>query len=180
MLQVNIPELKRGDKIILKNITFSSRSRIICLKGRNGSGKTSLLLALSGLIHHNGKVKADPEIKNIGLYAEDEEFYGHITAKDFLKIIFWFKGEVNDIFRIDYNGKIKNLSTGQRKKLYLTLALSGRHDWLLLDEPFANLDEKSVIVLREYLKNITNPIILTTQTQDELCGEYVNVEEFTP
>ena len=178
MIQVNIPELKRGDKLVLKNVTFSSSSRVTCIKGRNGSGKTSLLLALAGLVYHKGKIVADPEIKNPGVYIEDEEFYGHITAKDFLKIISWFKGEVNDVFKINYDGKIKDLSTGQRKKLYLTLALSG--DWLFLDEPFANLDEKSVNALRDYLKNVGNPIILTTQTQDELCGEYINVEEFAP
>lgn len=180
MLQVRIPEVRRGRRLVLRNVTFTSGSRVICLRGRNGSGKTSLLLALAGLIPHNGVVKASPEIRSPGIYVEDEEFYGHLTVREFLMIVSWFRGRVNDLFKIDYDGKIKDLSTGQRKKLYLTLALSGENDWLFLDEPFSNLDERSVNLLRDYLKGVENPIVLTTQTQDELCGEYINVEDFAP
>ncbi|WP_168064942.1 ATP-binding cassette domain-containing protein [Sulfolobus sp. S-194] len=164
--------------MILRNVNFISNSRVTCLKGKNGSGKTTLLLALSGIIPHKGKVRLEPQPKNIGVYIEDEEFYGHIDVKEFLNIVSWFKTPINTIFDIDYRGKISKLSTGQRKKLYLTLALSGNPDWLFLDEPFANLDEKSVVKLREYLKQINKPIVLTTQFDDELCGEYVNVEAF--
>jgi len=62
MLQVNIPEVRRGDRVILKNVVFASESRVTCLKGRNGSGKTTLLLALAGLIPHKGEIK--PKITN--------------------------------------------------------------------------------------------------------------------
>ena len=179
MLQVDIPEVRRGNRVVLRNVRFTSSSRVTCIRGRNGSGKTTLLLALAGLVQHPGKVVATPEIRSPGVYVEDEEFYGHLTVGEFLKIISWFRGEVNDVFGIDYSGRIKDLSTGQRKKLYLTLALSGRHDWLLLDEPFSNLDERGAAALRDYLRKVDNPIVLTTQAEDELCGEYVNVEGFT-
>ena len=178
MLQVDIPEVRRGNRVVLRNVRFTTSSRVTCLRGRNGSGKTTLLLALAGLVQHSGRVVAVPEIRSPGVYVEDEEFYGHVTVREFLRVISWFRGEVNDVFGIDYNGKIKDLSTGQRKKLYLTLALSGKHDWLLLDEPFSNLDERSVGALRDYLRNVGSPVVLTTQVEDELCGEYVNVEEF--
>jgi len=158
--------LHRSNRKIFENISLSlALGKIIILKGKNGSGKTSLIKTIlnilqptSGSIYWKGK----PLHKN--LY----DFYNNITyiadktssvrqLSVYENINIWKKiflskvnnEQINNILSIlnleNYlNTKVSSLSLGEVKKLeLLRLIIENKKIWIL-DEPFTNLDNVSI------------------------------------
>ena len=168
LLAQNISLLRSNIKIF-ENINLSlNGGKIIILRGKNGSGKTSLIKTIlnlfepsSGSIYWKGKL-----LKN-NLY----DYYNHLTyiadrtsslrqlsINENIKI--WkstclskidFK-QIDNVLStlklIDLkNKKVNTLSLGEIKKLELIrLIIENKKIWIL-DEPFTNLDSESIDVL---------------------------------
>lgn len=159
-------------KEILKDIncTFES-GRIYGIVGRNGSGKTMLLRAISGLMRcQAGAVYLDGKrlgrdmkiLPNVGLMIENTEMYPEFTGYRNLKMLADIQGKIGKeeikaaIKRVGLDGQekkiVKKYSMGMRQKLAIAQAIMEKPDILLLDEPTNGLDEVSVKMFRDIMQ----------------------------
>ena len=171
MLLVQNLSLERLDKKIFENINFSlGTNKIVMLKGRNGSGKTSLLKSVlcileptSGSMFWKGKPinKNLYDFYNNVTYISDKtSSVRQLTIANNIKIwkrIFLSKLDKNQIDGILSNlnlsnlieKKVNTLSLGEIKKLeLLRLVLEEKKIWVL-DEPLNNLDSDTIEILTQ-------------------------------
>ncbi len=128
------------------------------LLGRNGSGKTTLMRIALGLMRPNAGMvtlfgapawDAPADVRcRIGYVPQTEVPYSWLRVKDCLTLVGSFypnwdhklvKRYVND-WDIDGTAFIQDLSTGQKQKVAILIAIGHRPDLLILDEPVASLD----------------------------------------
>ena len=171
MLLVQNLSLERLDKKIFENINFTlGTNRIVMVKGRNGSGKTSLLKSVlcileptSGSMFWKGKPinKNLYDFYNNVTYISDKtSSVRQLTIANNIKIwkrIFLSKLDNNQIDGILSNlnltnlidKKVNTLSLGEIKKLeLLRLVLEEKKIWIL-DEPLNNLDSDTIEILAQ-------------------------------
>ena len=178
------------DKEIYHGVTAHFPSRGLCLiKGANGIGKSTLFKLMIGLIPAGrGSVRIDGmEPKDFSgrdfphrifyLPQEDaefeftpREFYGMISGIDPTRL-----NALTAAFQLDKvqleGTKISGLSGGERKKVFLALALALDPALLFLDEPTNSLDEHSRSVLVGELRKRTGLTLLISHDPvfDAVC-----------
>ena len=185
----NISFHYKGQKTLVFD-GFSLRleeDRIYGLLGKNGTGKSTLLYLLSGLLRpNNGYVSVDgiearkrqPEVlRDIFLVTEEFELPA-MRLSEYVKIYrpFYpnFSDEILDNclkdFELDRNVKFNELSMGQRKKAYIAFAMATNTKYLFMDEPTNGLDIPSKSQFRKVIaQNMTEErtvIISTHQVHD--------------
>ena len=158
--------------------------------GPNGSGKTTTLSLLLGLLNNQ---KGDIEIfgqhlhsnridilKKIGSLVETPSLYGHLTAKENLEVYREVYGaskariaKVLDIVGLEDTGKMtaKKFSLGMKQRLAIALALLPNPELLILDEPANGLDPAGIIELRELIKKLNKAHGMTILISSHLLGE---------
>ncbi|MGP7817834.1 ATP-binding cassette domain-containing protein [Niallia sp. 01092] len=156
---------------VLTNINYNFRDgQIYGIYGRNGSGKTMLLRALSGLIHPtNGSIyigdkKLHEDISfpsSIGVIIENTDLLPQFDAYTNLKILSKIKKVATDedikaaINRVglDSNSKlkVKKFSLGMKQRLSIAQAIFEKPSIILLDEPTNALDENGIELVRKML-----------------------------
>ena len=170
LLTKNI-SLFRDDKKIFENINLSLGSgKILGLKGKNGSGKTSLIKTIlcileptSGSVFWKGK-NLEKNLydfyNNITYIADKTSSLKQLTINENIKI--WkniFLSKINNdqienilqTLKLDSykNKKTNTLSFGETKKLeFLRLIIENKKVWIL-DEPLSNLDEDSIELMKQ-------------------------------
>jgi ABC-2 type transport system ATP-binding protein len=188
---------------VLKDITYDFQSSYIYgLHGRNGSGKTMLLRALSGLIVINsGKIvinnkELHKDISfpdSVGIIIEHTDLLPQYSAYTNLKLLSKIKKITSDedikeaISRVglDPTSKIpvKKFSLGMKQRLSIAQAIFEKPDILLLDEPTNAIDTKGIDEIRNILieeKNRGALIIIASHNQDDLnilCDKILLIEE---
>ena len=150
-------ELKRGD--------------VVGLLGPNGSGKTTIMKSIVGLIHANsGNVRIfgydtitdfEGAMEKVGCLIESPALYEFLTASDNLKLASRYYPNVNgqrieDVLRIVHLDKYKKdkagrFSLGMKQRLGLALALLSEPELLILDEPANGLDIEGIVEIREII-----------------------------
>lgn len=136
------------------------------LQGENGSGKTTVLKSIAGLIPFDGTITvADTTIrkqrmhyKRLVNYAEAEPVYPpFLTGTELLHFYFKTKGgskaqvlKLMKVLGVDkyIDAKVSTCSSGMLKKLSLLFAFVGAPKLMLLDEPLITLDTDSVEILQ--------------------------------
>jgi len=124
----------------------------VCLSGPSGSGKTILLRVIADLDPHEGEIYLDtracnaisgPEWRHqVGLLASESFWWGH-------KVVEHYNGcETINAESLGFSEQVEDwnierLSSGEKQRLALLRLLCNKPKVLLLDEPTANLDEKS-------------------------------------
>lgn len=171
------------------NCQFSSGT-IYGVVGQNGSGKTMLLRTVSGLIiptrgtvTFDGKqLHKDISIPpDIGVIIEKPEFLSYMTGLENLKQLAAIKKIASEetikeymrLFALDPASKhtMRRYSLGMKQKIGIIQALMENPDILVLDEPFNALDEQSVLLLRDLLRNCRDEgklIIVTSHHKDDI------------
>ena len=197
MIEINIKNLCKSIKgiTILDNISMNmSSGKIYGIKGKNGSGKTMLMRAISGLIiPDSGKIVINKKIlhkdisfpDSIGILIETPSFLPQYTGYKNLKLLAGLSGTIseNDIdlalkrVGLDPNNKrtYKKYSLGMKQKLGIAYAIMGEPDIIILDEPINALDEESVCNIKNVLLDIRNNdklIIIACHDREEL--EYLS------
>ncbi len=125
------------------NIDFF-KGKIYEVRGSNGSGKSTFLKCLSGLL--------PPEQGDI-IPQNDLSFsyLGHKNAlKDHLDVSY-YQGTFFDIKNL-WNKKIGDLSQGQKRQIALNRLIASQSVLWIVDEPFANLDQEKIKDLMQECK----------------------------
>lgn len=176
---------------VLKNINLTLESgKVIGLKGKNGSCKTMLMRAISGLIlPTSGKVYInDKELgrqisfpPSIGILIENPSFISNYTGFKNLKILASIQNrisddEIRDAIRkvgLDPDDKrtFKKYSLGMKQRLGIAAAIMERPDIVILDEPINALDEAGAGLIKgllDELKANGSLIIIACHDTEEL------------
>lgn len=169
MLEAVDLECERGGRVLFRGLSFQlARGDSVRVTGANGSGKTSLLRILCGLLSPTrGEVRWDgAPIRSLREeYSKNLVYLGHapavkdeLSAAENLAIACQLAGERADgveaalgRFGLAPDGPpVKRLSQGQRRRSALArLALSETRLLWLLDEPFSALDAEGIALLSE-------------------------------
>ena len=160
--------LSFADKHVLSELELyvSPRDRV-CLVGRNGCGKSSLIKIIQGEYElDSGEMFIEPRI-NIGYLKQDMTTSRTGNIYDFILSDFKETMDNNkyhaDIIlsqlEIDGTCELNNCSGGQIRRVLLAKALINKPDILLLDEPTNHLDIIAIEWLESYLKNYEGAII---------------------
>lgn len=175
---------------VLKNINLTLESgKVIGLKGKNGSGKTMLMRAISGLIlPTSGKVYInDKELgrhisfpPSIGILIENPSFISNYTGFKNLKILASIQNrisddEIRDAIRkvgLDPDDKrtFKKYSLGMKQRLGIAAAIMERPDIVILDEPINALDEAGAGLIKGLLDELkaNGSLIIACHDTEEL------------
>ena len=166
---------------ILQDITVTFESgKIYGLKGKNGSGKTMLMRAISGLIIPNsGTINIDGEI--LGILIENPSFLGNYTGYKNLEMLASIQKRIGeDEIRetlaevgLDPDDKrtYRKYSLGMKQRLGIAAAIMEKPDIVILDEPINALDESGALKVREILWKLRDNgsiIILACHDAEEL------------
>ena len=177
MIEINEVTKILGDREVLKNITLGvTKGTIFGLIGENGAGKTTLIKCLTGIyLPDQGRVRIgeqevfdNPAVKaRIGYVADQNHCFPGMKVKELIRFYRLsyssFSEErfqsLNQVFQLDLNKRLKQLSKGMKIRLALGLNLSIRPEVLVLDEPTSGLDP---IVKRE----VTNLLLQEVEERD--------------
>lgn len=167
----NISKTIRG-KTILKGINLSLYGgNVYGFVGKNGSGKTMLFRAVSGLmkvdegkIIWEGKVlhKELAVLPSLGIVLENAGLFPNMTGFENLKYLAALTGKIgnkeieNAILRVGLEPKdkrtYKKYSMGMKQRLAIAQAIMERPDVIMLDEPTNALDEEGVLRIRTIIQ----------------------------
>lgn len=179
---------------------------IFGLVGNNGAGKTTLLRSVLDLIKiDSGEVFISdiPVNKNekwkmfTGSYLDESFLIDYLTPVEYLNIVGKIYNmsendisdnliQLNALWDSESNEKkyIRELSSGNKKKVGLVSAMFINPKLLILDEPHANLDPRSQLVLKEYLLKLNKykgtTIIVSSHNLNfasEICDRILLLEE---
>ncbi|MBY2476752.1 ABC transporter ATP-binding protein [Clostridioides difficile] len=165
----------------LKSVSFNiEKGKITALLGINGVGKSTMLKAIAGLISiDSGEIlidgaKINEKIYNKLAFVPDvESHFSNTTIKEtfeFMEIFYpkWNKEkskEMMNIFKLDEDEIIDNLSKGNIARVKLILGFCQDPEYILLDEPFTGIDlfkrEEFIGVIAQYMEE-NQAIIITT------------------
>lgn len=159
---LRICELKKkyGSHMVLKGIDFQiEEGEIFALLGINGAGKTTTLECIEGLrTYDSGTITV---YGKTGTQLQSSSLPAHIKPMEAVKLFAkWNKAEIDDSMlttlgiREIEKKQYMQLSTGQKRRLHLALALIGNPDIIFLDEPTAGLDVEGRLSLHEQIRKL--------------------------
>jgi ABC-2 type transport system ATP-binding protein len=178
------------DVVALEGLSLEvERGQVFGLLGPNGSGKTTSLGILLGVLRANSgdfswfeKGNSDDLRKNIGSLLETPNFYPYLNAIDNLKVV----GKIKEVPNLDATieetlkkvglyerrtSKFKTFSLGMKQRLALASALLADPDVLVLDEPTNGLDPQGIAEMRLLINEIAQDgktIIIASHLLDEI------------
>jgi len=160
-----------GQEIILAPITLTlTKNQIMVLMGPSGSGKTTLLKLMAGLEkddHQNPNTDL-----NIGMMFQEPRLLPWKTVQENIELA----GPINHLLKeLDLEDAAafypRQISLGMARRVAFARALASTPDLLLLDEPFASLDEDRVILMQNLIlsakEKLDIPIVMTTHDRRE-------------
>jgi heme exporter protein A len=179
MLLINNLSFSRNETKIFENLNLSlNNKKIIQIKGRNGSGKTTFLKVILNILEpYNGEIiwKGKNIKKNIFDFYNETTFImdNNTSTRDLSvedNINFWkglssSKFNNEEIFKLlnklniekYFKTKVMYLSSGESKKLELIRLILEQKKLWVLDEPFNHLDDLSIEILNQtFFDHINN------------------------
>ena len=193
---VSIKDISKyyGKSQVLKNVSLDiPNGSIFGLVGRNGAGKTTLMRIITGLAEPtsgtysiSGVSSKDKEIlkvrRRMGSIIESPAIFRNLSAYDNLKLQYINLGmtsfddinELLELVELNNTGKktAGKFSLGMKQRLGIAVALCGKPDILILDEPINGLDPQGIIQMREILLKINREkhttILISSHILEEL------------
>lgn len=165
---------------------------VVGLIGANGAGKSTTFKAILNLISKDsgeitlfGKDAATlttKEREKLGVVLADSGVSGYLKVKDVISVFEYLYSEFDkegflagcEQFHIPMDKKIKEFSTGMKRKLQVLLAISHHADLLILDEPTAGMDViargELLDMLRAYMESEDKSILISSHISSDLEG----------
>ena len=177
MLEVDDLHAYYGKSHILQGVTFKvGAGEIVSLLGRNGSGRSTTIRTIMGLVHGEGSIRLrneeilghktfDIAHRGIGYVPENREIFPKLTVHQNLQLG-EKRGKQNprwsfaDMYRMFPRLKEREhteagvLSGGEQQMLTLCRTLMGDPDLIMIDEPTEGLAPKIVELVAEYLNTL--------------------------
>lgn len=168
ILRINGVTKKYNQLTAVNNFSLTvKRGDVYGILGPNGSGKTTILSIVTGIIFANngeyswfGDGNNDALRKKIGSIVEVPNFYPYLSLKDNLKLVARIKelGD-DDIERVltltnlinRADDRFYTLSLGMKQRLAIAATLLGDPEVLILDEPTNGLDPEGIAEVREII-----------------------------
>lgn len=188
----NIVSLKNinkfyGDEKVLENFNLDIKyGEFLTIIGTSGSGKTTVLKLINGLLESNGgeifvcgeNIKTIDKIylrRNIGYVIQGIGLFPHMSIKKNIEYVLNLKKEdkkVMSLRSLELIEKVglkkemlkkypNELSGGQRQRVGIARALASKPKILLMDEPFGAVDEITRKMLQEEILNIYKELDVT-------------------
>lgn len=203
MIQLQNVTKRIKENTVLDNVSYMFKSGFVYgLYGQNGSGKTMLLRAISGLINLDSgsifidgeklhdKIEFPPET---GIVIENMELLPECSAKRNLQMLAKIKNIADEkdisfsLERVgldpDSDKKVKKFSLGMKQRLNIAQAIFENQKIILLDEPTNALDEEAVQliykIIREEKSRGATIIVATHHKEDlkEVCDVILKIAE---
>ncbi len=155
--------------------------------GPNGSGKTTVMKTIlglltpdSGIIELFGKQNNRQALRRVGSLIESPGLYGDCTAHENMKRFSIISGgdeqEISSLLNFVGLGdvgkkKVKSFSLGMKQRLGIAVALLGKPELLILDEPVNALDPMGIKAIRDMILQINKDMGVTFFISSHLLGE---------
>ncbi|MEF3301715.1 ABC transporter ATP-binding protein [Paenibacillus sp. GYB003] len=177
VLSVRDVKKKIKDRLIIKGVSFDvRRGEIFGFLGPNGSGKTTTIRMLVGLVKptegtitlggHDIAKKPNEALRHVGCIVENPELYSYLTGwenlEHFARMIPGVGErrirEVTEIVGLGQRifDKVKTYSLGMRQRLGIAQALLGSPSLLILDEPTNGLDPQGIKEMRDFIRRLAS------------------------
>lgn len=166
------------------------KGEIVALIGENGAGKSTLIKCMCGVIDADeGQLEVDDQVVKklddvlvLGFMNQDQNVYNEIKIRDLTNFVkdvmkkkfdqevyyYYFK----DVFHLDDDYKMKELSTGMKVKYFLSLDLAKNPDLLVLDEPTSGLDpivrDEVLDILRCVAKEKNTSVLFSSHITEDI------------
>lgn len=166
------------------------KGEIVALIGENGAGKSTLIKCMCGVIDADEEqlevddqvVKKLDDVLVLGFMNQDQNVYNEIKIRDLTNFVkdvmkkkfdqevyyYYFK----DVFHLDDDYKMKELSTGMKVKYFLSLELAKNPDLLVLDEPTSGLDpivrDEVLDILRCVAKEKNTSVLFSSHITEDI------------
>lgn len=192
LIQLNHLHKSYGKQLVLDDINLNVKPKeIVGLIGPSGAGKSTTIMTMLGMekasqgeaLVLNTKMPNRLILSDIGYMAQSDALYETLTAKENLEFFGNMKGvfgnelsaEIEYTAKVvelenDLNKRVSNYSGGMKRRLSLAIALLGKPDLLVLDEPTVGIDPSLRRKIWQELKLIRNQgrsILITTHVMDE-------------
>ena len=171
------------------------QGQIFGLVGKNGAGKTTLIRMATGqTLPTSGELALFGETSTrglermrgrIGCMVETPSFFPYLTARENLEYYRIQRGipgkesvekALGQVNLTDTGRKkFKNFSLGMKQRLGLALAIMGRPDLLLLDEPINGLDPMGIVEFRDILLSLNRDQGTTILISSHILSELSNL-----
>ena len=184
MMSLNVLNLAKtyGKRKVVDDVSLKvSSGEVVGLLGRNGAGKTTIFYMTVGLVNPDeGKIYLNEENienlpmyqrarKGIGYLPQEPSIFRKLTVEENLLAILEMHplsnnerkealDELLDELHIAHLAKNKayTLSGGERRRVEITRTLISKPQFILLDEPFAGIDPKSIDDLQQIINHLKN------------------------
>ena len=184
---------KYGEKVALRDFTYTFTPGIYGILGANGAGKSTLMNLITDNVKRNeGQILWDGTdiLKlgksfraKLGYMPQQQGMYNEFSARAFLRYMAQIKEipkkqadeqieQLLDVvnLREDAHKKVGGFSGGMRQRVLLAQALLGDPKILILDEPTAGLDPRERLRLRQYISDLAQDriVFLTTHIVSDI------------
>jgi heme exporter protein A len=187
-LQVKGLARRFGSRLVFRDINFDCVSgESVCIAGRNGTGKSTLLRILAGLLaptsgrvllSADGKrVDAGTRRRYVRLVSPDINLFDELTGFENLRFLAAVSGSrmsreelQRALDRVGLRGRSDDFfgeySSGMKQRLKIAAALMSNPPLLLLDEPSSNLDEEGRELIYRVMEEQKNRAVLIFATNE--------------
>lgn len=179
------------DNLVLDDVSFKiDNGEVVGLVGLNGSGKSTIIRIISGLVlQDSGEVKND--FKNMGVLLEgSRNLYHFLSIRENIRY-FGILNNIDDGYLKSFTDKyiklfdleskldeeVGNLSRGMIQKVSIMILLAQNPDIIIMDEPTLGLDIISTIQIREIIEDIVkneNKTVLIVSHDTKLLENVAN------
>lgn len=187
---------KYDNKLVLDKVNMNiKKGDIYGFVGENGSGKTTIIRLITGLIfptsgsftlfgvHSSSKEILKARAK-IGAIVETPSIYTNFSAKENLKLQCVLLGKPSDDSYIDSllnqvglielsnsSKKAGDFSLGMRQRLGIAMSLAINAEFIILDEPMNGLDPAGIVEIRELIMKLNKENGVTFLISSHLLSE---------